>query len=90
MRAEEAGVYKHAALGDVEAAAMLRIANAIARELPAVTSRHWHRALTELREGLSECAERRSQRYGPSSYRSAERDAAVLSLVDLDDWKRGE
>ena len=47
-----------------EAEAMLRVANTIAAELPAVTSPHWHRALTEMRRGLSEAAARRAS--GPS------------------------
>jgi len=47
-----------------ETEAMLRIANAIAAELPAVTSPHWHRALTEIRRGLSEAAGHRAS--GPS------------------------
>lgn len=44
-----------------EAEAMLRIANAIQAELPAITSPHWHDALAALRVRLSESASRRSQ-----------------------------
>lgn len=44
---------------DVEAQAFMRIANAIAAELPSIGSPHWRRACCELREGLSETASRR-------------------------------
>lgn len=47
-----------------EAEAMLRIANAIAAELPAITSPHWHDALAGIRGRLSETAARRAS--GPS------------------------
>jgi hypothetical protein len=45
--------------GEVEAAAMLRIANAIGGAIDDITSPHWRRLLVPLRERLCAAAQRR-------------------------------
>ena len=47
---------------DPEAEALMRLANVIEAELPAITSEDWHEALAGIRRRLADSAQRRMPR----------------------------